>query len=120
GYAVDARAPPGWMGVRFVGGGAGARYGVSGAIAGVLVAQVIGSATVVAVGVAGFRRFPSAEPEPLGDERREIFHFIWQSSAATGTIALRQWLAPLFLLGVSTPAPVGFYKVPQAPQAPVQ
>ena len=35
-------------------------------------------------GWLAFRRFPSAASRPLGEDRREIFSFILQSSAATG------------------------------------
>ena len=108
------------MGLRLAGVAVGARYGVAQAIAGVLAAQVLASATVVGVGVLGFRRFPAAAPLPLGDDRRGIAAFIGQSSLATGTIALRQWLAPLLLLGVSSRVQIGYYRVAQAPQSAFQ
>jgi len=108
------------MGLRLVGVAVGARYGLAEAIAGVLAAQLLATATVVVVGWLGFRRFPQAPAAPLADDRRGIVSFILQSSAATGVVSLRNSLAPLLLGAVSTTVQVGLFRVAQAPQSAFQ
>jgi len=108
------------MGLRLAGVAVGAHYGLAEAIAGVLAAQVLATATVVAVGLLGYRRFPSAGAAPLGSDRRDIASFVGQSSIATGVLSLRQSLAPLLLGGVTSTAQIGFYRVAQAPQSAFQ
>ena len=108
------------MALRLAGVAVGAHYGVAQAIAGVLAAQVVSTASVGAVGWLAFRRFPSALSRPLGEERREIFSFILQSSAATGILSLRGGLAPLLLGLVTNTQQVGLFRVAQAPQSGFQ
>ncbi len=95
------------MGLRLVGIAIGARYGLAEARAGVLAAQVAATATVVAVGLLAFRRFPQAPARELGDDRKGLRSFIVQSSAATGVLSLRASLAPLLLGAVTTTTQVG-------------
>jgi O-antigen/teichoic acid export membrane protein len=105
------------MGLRLTGVAVGAHYGLASAIAGVLAAQVLATATIVVVGLAGLRRFPAAAPERLGDDRRSIFSFIGQSSVATGVLSLRSSLAPILLGAVTSTAQLGLFRVAQAPQS---
>jgi O-antigen/teichoic acid export membrane protein len=106
--------------LRLAGIAVGAHFGVAEAVAGVLAAQVVSTASVGAVGLLAFRRFPSATARPLGEDRREIFSFILQSSAATGILSLRGGLAPLLLGAVTNTRQVGLFRVAQAPQAGFQ
>jgi O-antigen/teichoic acid export membrane protein len=108
------------MALRLAGIAVGAHYGLAEAIAGVLAAQVVSTASVGVVGLLAFRRFPSAASRPLGEERREIFSFIMQSSAATGILSLRGGLAPLLLGAVTNTKQVGLFRVAQAPQSGFQ
>ena len=108
------------MALRLAGIAVGAHFGLAEAIAGVLAAQVVSTASVGVVGLLAFRRFPSAESRPLGEERREIFSFILQSSAATGILSLRGGLAPLLLGAVTNTKQVGLFRVAQAPQSGFQ
>jgi O-antigen/teichoic acid export membrane protein len=108
------------MALRLAGIAAGAHFGVAQAIAGVLAAQVVSTASVGVVGWLAFRRFPSAVSRPLGEERREIFSFILQSSAASGILSLRGGLAPLLLGAVTNTKQVGLFRVAQAPQSGFQ
>jgi O-antigen/teichoic acid export membrane protein len=105
------------MGLRLTGIAAGAQLGVTQALAGLVLAQVVATAAVGAAGLASFRRFPAAPQEPLGAQRREILRFVLQSSGATGMVSLRQSLAPLLLGVVAGPTPVGLFRVAQAPQS---
>ncbi|HZC30806.1 MAG TPA: oligosaccharide flippase family protein [Gaiellaceae bacterium] len=104
------------MGLRLAGVAVGAHYGLDEAIAGVLAAQVVASASVGAAGLLAFRRFPRTESRRLGEDRRELAGFVAQSSLATGVLSLRTALAPLLLGAVTSTAQVGLFKVAQAPQ----
>ncbi len=108
------------MTLRLAGIAVGAHFGLAEAIAGVLAAQVVSTASVGAVGLAAFRRFPSARAERLGGDRRDIVSFILQSSAASGVTSLRGGLAPLLLGAVTNTTQVGLFRVAQAPQSGFQ
>jgi len=108
------------MALRLAGVAVGAHYGLTQAIAGVLAAQVVATASVGVAGRVAFRRFPHAASVPLGDQRREIATFVAQSSAATGVISLRGGLAPLLLAGVTSTTQTGLFKIAQAPQSGFQ
>ncbi len=58
------------MGLRLVGLAIGCRYGVVGAVIGMVVAQVLATAAIGIAGIAAFRRFPTAPSEPLGEDFR--------------------------------------------------
>ena len=68
------------------------------------------------VGLVAVRRFPRADPMPLGDARPEILRFALHSSIGTGLVSLRSWLAPLLLGAVSEVKQVGLFRAAQAPQ----
>ena len=108
------------MALRLAGVAVGAHYGLVQAVAGVLVAQVVATASVGVAGRLAFRRFPRAAAVPLGEQRREIVSFIAQSSAATGVLSLRGGLAPLLLAGVTSTTQAGLFKIAQAPQSGFQ
>ena len=108
------------MALRLVGVAIGAQYGLVEAIAGVLIAQIVATASVGIAGRLAFDRFPHAVAARLGEQRREIMTFIAQSSAATGVLSLRGGLAPLLLAGVTTTTQTGIFKIAQAPQSGFQ
>ena len=58
------------MGLRLIGLAIGCRYGVAGAVIGMVVAQVVATAAIGVAGIAAFRRFPQAPSEPLGEDVR--------------------------------------------------
>jgi O-antigen/teichoic acid export membrane protein len=106
--------------LRLAGIGIGAHFGVTQAIAGMLVAQAIGTASVTAAAVLALRRFPHAPPAPLTDDRNEIKSFFFQSTLATGVMSLRSGLGPLLLGAVTNTVQVGYFRVAQAPQSAYQ
>ena len=108
------------MALRLAGIAVGAHYGVAEAIAGMLAAQVVATASVGLAGLLAFRRFPRVPARPLDEERREIAGFVVQSSLATGVLALRSGLAPLLLGAVTSTVQVGLFRVAQAPQTGFQ
>jgi len=93
-----------------------APLGVTETVAAMVVAQAIATAAVSLVGLAAFRRFPSAPAQPLGEDRREVVSFVLQSSAGTGVISLRTALVPLVLGIVAGPIQVGLFRIAQTPQ----
>ena len=109
------------MALRLAGVAVGAQYGLVEAIAGVLVAQVVATASV---GVVGWIGVPTASRAPRPSRsakmRREIVSFIAQSSAATGVLSLRGGLAPLLLGAVTSTTQAGIFKIAQAPQSGFQ
>ncbi len=104
------------MGLRLAGIAIGAQYGVTQAVIGVVIAQVVTTISILGIGLASLRQFPSAAPVPLGDDRRPIIRFVIQSAAYTGLISVRTWIAPLTLGIVRTPNEVGLFRAAQMPQ----
>jgi O-antigen/teichoic acid export membrane protein len=104
------------MGLRLAGIAIGAQYGVTQAVIGVVIAQVLTTISILGIGLASLRQFPSASPVPLGDDRRPIIRFVIQSAAYTGLISVRTWIAPLTLGIVRTPNEVGLFRAAQMPQ----
>jgi O-antigen/teichoic acid export membrane protein len=104
------------MGLRLAGVAIGASYGVTEAMLGIVLAQVVATAAVGAAGFAAFRRFPAAPEESLAEDRRGIVSFVLQSSAATGMVSVRTALAPLLLGVVANTTQVGYFRIAQAPQ----
>ena len=104
------------MGLRLAGIAIGAQWGVTAAVVGVVLAQAITTASILGLGVWGLRRFPSARPVPLGDDRGPLVRFVAQSAAYTGLISVRTWVAPLTLGIVRSSRAVGLFRAAQMPQ----
>jgi len=104
------------MSLRLVAIAIGAPLGVTETIAAMVVAQAIATAAVSLVGLAAFRRFPSAPSVPLAEDRREVLSFVVQSSVGTGVVSLRTTLVPLVLGIVAGPTQVGLFRIAQTPQ----
>jgi O-antigen/teichoic acid export membrane protein len=93
----------------------GSHYGVTATVVGIVLAQVVTTASIAAVGVKALRRFPLAKPSSLGDDRRPLLSFVLQSTAGTTLVSLRTWAAPLLLGVVRNPTDVGLFRGAQAP-----
>jgi PST family polysaccharide transporter len=104
------------MAVRLVAILVAAPHGVKATVVGLLVAQAVSTSAIGIAGLAAARRFPRARAEPLDADRREIVSFVLQSSAGTGLVSLRSWIAPLLLGVVSGVREVGLFRAAQAPQ----
>jgi O-antigen/teichoic acid export membrane protein len=85
-------------------------------VTGVLVAQVVATASIGITGWIAFHRFPLVHARSLAEDRSEILSFVAQSSIGSGVVSLRQFLAPLLLGAVTSTTQVGLFKVAQAPQ----
>ncbi len=115
-YDLRALAQAFTTALRLIAIAVGVQLGLAETIAGIVLAQAIGTAVVAVVAVAAFRRFPSAPAAALAEDRREIVSFVLQSSAATGMVSLRNALAPLLLGIAASPTQVGLFRIAQAPQ----
>ena len=104
------------MAVRLTGIVIGLRFGVDGAIVGLVVAQVFATAAIGSVGLNAFRRFPSAPDVRLDDDRNEIISFVAQSSLATAVISLRTSFVPVLLGIAAGSTQTGLFRIAQAPQ----
>jgi len=104
------------MALRLAAIAAGASFGLAWTVAAIVVAQAAASLAIGLAGLAAFRRFPRADPRPLGEDAREIVRFVLQSSGATGAVSLRSTLTPLVLGIASTATQVGYFRVAQSPQ----
>jgi O-antigen/teichoic acid export membrane protein len=92
-----------------------APYGVTEAIAAMVVAQAVATGALSVVGFAALRRLPAAPAQPLGEDRREVVSFVLQSSVGTGVISMRTTLVPLILGIVAGPTQVGLFRIAQTP-----
>jgi O-antigen/teichoic acid export membrane protein len=104
------------MALRLAAIGIGAPHGLAWTIGAIAAAQALASLAIGTAGAAAFRRFPSTEPRPLGEDRRLLLRFVAQSSGATGVVSLRSTLTPMMLGMVSTVTQVGYLRAAQSPQ----
>jgi O-antigen/teichoic acid export membrane protein len=105
------------MALRLAAIAVGTQIGLTETFIAILLAQVVATAAVGAVGAVAFRRFPAAPRQSLAADRAGIRAFVLQSSAATGLLSLRTALAPLLLGVVAGPVQLGLFRIAQAPQA---
>jgi O-antigen/teichoic acid export membrane protein len=104
------------MALRVAGIGIGSIDGVTGAVAGMLVAQVVATGAIGAAGLAAFRRFP-AHPRggSLESDSREFRRFVFQSTVGSGLVSTRSQLGTP-LIGVIAPfQETAFFRNAQAP-----
>ena len=105
------------MGIRLVAILIGASFGVTEALAAMVVGQLVATVIAGTAGAVALRRFPRGEARAIGEDRREIVSFVVQSSVATGVISLRAALTPVLLGVVAGTTQVGYYRVALAPQS---
>ena len=103
------------MGLRLLGTGLGATIGVTGALAGLLLAQVLATLSVGAAGLAAYRRFPAVPSVPLGDDGRDVRTFVVQSTVASSLTSLRGVLGTMLMGAVAPFKQAGYFRNAQAP-----
>jgi O-antigen/teichoic acid export membrane protein len=103
------------MALRLTGTAIGCRWGVTGAVTGMAVAQVIATSAIGAVGLAAFRRFPQAAPAPLAEDRREIGRFLVSSTLSSSLDSARGTLGTSLVPSVAPIVQAGYFNVAQAP-----
>jgi O-antigen/teichoic acid export membrane protein len=103
------------MGLRLAGVAIGCLWGVTGGIAGMVVAQVIATAAISVVGVVAFRRFPQAPSEGLGEDRPALRRFVLSSTASSSLASARTTLGTALIPTVAPIEQAGYYRNAQAP-----
>ena len=104
------------MGLRLAAVWVGAPHGLLPVFVGLVLAQVVATASVSFVALLAYRRYPRSAPEPLGDDRAAIRAFAIQSTIASGLTSVRTSL-PTVLIGVVARGPeVANFRAAQAPQ----
>jgi PST family polysaccharide transporter len=104
------------MALRLVAIVVAARYGTTETVVALVLAQLVATTAISAVGANAFRRFPRAARAPLGDDRAEIVGFVARASVGTGIVSIRTWIAQILLGVVSSVTQVGLFRAAQAPQ----
>jgi O-antigen/teichoic acid export membrane protein len=105
------------MGLRLAAVAIGAAFGLVPVFVGIVIAQVVSTATMSVVGAVGLRRFPAAPPSAnLGDDRSALRAFAAQSTVASGLASLRGLLPTVIVGIVARPVDVGYFRIAQAPQ----
>jgi O-antigen/teichoic acid export membrane protein len=115
-YDLRGAYQAGSAGLRLIAIAVGAQYGVTEALAAMVLAQLVATAGISIVGVSALRRFPRAPSRPLAEDVPGIRSFVLQSTVATGVISLRSTLVPVILGVVAGPTQVGLFRIAQTPQ----
>jgi O-antigen/teichoic acid export membrane protein len=84
-------------------------------VIGLVVAQVIATAVIGAVGIAAYLRFPAAPSEPLGDDVRGLRSFLFSSTLASSLDSARGTLGTSLVPTVAPIVEAGYFRNAQAP-----
>jgi len=103
------------MGLRLAGLAIGCRHGVTGAVIGMAVAQVVATAAICTAGIAAFRRFPNVPAEPLAEDRQGLRRFVISSTLASSLDSARATLGTSLLPIVAPIVQAGYFRNAQAP-----
>jgi O-antigen/teichoic acid export membrane protein len=103
------------MGLRLTGLAIGCRYGVVGAVIGMVVAQIISTASIGAAGILAYRRFPAAPTEPIGEDFRRLRSFLVSSTLASSLDSARLTLGTSLVPVVAPIVEAGYFRNAQAP-----
>jgi O-antigen/teichoic acid export membrane protein len=108
------------MALRLAAVAIGAHYGLLPVFIAIVAAQVVSTVSVSAVALAAYRRYPAAEPVPLGEDRRAIRAFAIQSTISSGLTSLRTSLPTVLVGVVMKGTQVANFRAAQAPQTAFQ
>jgi O-antigen/teichoic acid export membrane protein len=103
------------MALRLGGLAIGCQFGVTGAVAGLAIAQLVATAAICTVGIIAFRRFPRAVAEPLAEDRRELGRFLVSSTLASSLDSARGTLGTSLVPSVAPILQAGYFSNAQAP-----
>ncbi|CAN5275447.1 hypothetical protein BH18ACT12_BH18ACT12_16010 [soil metagenome] len=104
------------MALRFAAIAIAASHGLTATIGAIIAAQVVATTAISVAGWLAYRRFPQVPSVPLGEERRDIRSFVWQSTVATAVISLTAPLSLLVLGRVASTRQVAFFRAAMSPQ----
>jgi O-antigen/teichoic acid export membrane protein len=105
------------MALRLAALAVGGAFGVMETVAALVVAQALATCSIGAAGLVALRRFPRAEPEPLGDDRPGFRRFVVRSSIGSVLSPMRGLLGTLLLGVVTGPRQVAFLRIAQTPES---
>jgi O-antigen/teichoic acid export membrane protein len=103
------------MALRLLGVGVGSMAGVSGALAGMLAAQVLATAAIAVGGLAAFRRFPAAPSASLAGDRGAFRTFVVQSTVGSSLVSARSTLGTMLIGWVAPLVQAAYFRNGQAP-----
>jgi O-antigen/teichoic acid export membrane protein len=105
------------MGLRLAGTGLGAYWGgVTGALLGLVLAQVIATSSVALAGLGAYRRFPPAAARvQLGDDGRDVRSFVVQSTVASSLTSVRAVLGTMLMGALAPVVQAGYFRNAQTP-----
>jgi|SRR6266545_2112837 len=102
--------------LRLAGLAGGAAVGLTGAVVGLALAQVVATVAICIAAFVAYRRTPRVGSEPLAEDGREFRSFVVQSSVGSLISPLRGTLAFPLLGLVASPVQVGYFRAAQSPQ----
>ena len=103
------------MGLRLLGTGVGAVWGLTPALLGLLAGQVLSTAAISAAGLAAMRRFPVRPASPLGADGRDVRSFVVQSTVASSLTSARGVLGTMLIGAVAPFRQAAYFRNAQAP-----
>jgi O-antigen/teichoic acid export membrane protein len=103
------------MALRLLGTAVGALYGVTWAVAGFLVAQIVSTISISAVALVAYRRFPRSDSRPLAEDARDVRMFLFQSTVASSLTSMRGVLGTALMPVVSSTNQAAYFRNAQAP-----
>ena len=103
------------MALRLIGLAIGCRYGVIGGVIGMAAAQLAATAAIGIAGLSAFKRFPRADPEPLGEDAVGVRKFLVSSSLSSALDSARRNLAASLIPTVAAIEQTAFFRNAQAP-----
>ena len=103
------------MTLRLAGLAAGCRYGITGAMIGLVVSQAFATIAVSLAGIAAFKRFPSSAAHPIAEDKRDLGKLLLQSTVVSSLVSGRASLATALVPTVAPIDQTAYFRNAQAP-----
>jgi O-antigen/teichoic acid export membrane protein len=104
------------MGLRLAAIAIGSSIGLVPTFVALVIAQAVATASVSAVALKAFRRWPQVPAVPLGSDRVAVRSFAIQSTIASALTSLRALLPTLLVGVVASTTEIAKFRIAQAPQ----
>lgn len=104
------------MALRLAAIAVGAPHGVVTMLVAIVAAQALSTLAILAAGLLSLRRFPHAEPAPLGDDGGVLRRFVFSSTVGSALVSLRTTLPTNIVGGIMARPEVADFRAAQAPQ----
>ncbi len=103
------------MGLRLAGLAVGCQWGVTGAILGIALAQVVATLAISAAGIAAYLRFPRSGTAPIGEDVPAVRRFLVSSTLSSSLDSARATLATSLVPTVAPIQQTAYFRNAQAP-----